>query len=147
MSGEIGFWDSSALVPLCVQEASTTRALSYLRKYEATVWWGSLPEIRSAISRLHRMKQLSATQKVGASARLDLLSRGWKEILPTDLLRGLACDLLDKYALRSADSLQLAAALTWCQERPANRVFVCGDQRLSEAAEMTGFSVLSVSQP
>ena len=38
-------------------------------------------------------------------------------------MRDLARDLLDAHELRAADSLQLAAALTWCQQRPAKRNF------------------------
>ncbi len=84
--------------------------------------------------------------KKGALARLDVLSRGWREILPGEQLRHLATRLLDIYELRAADSLQLAAALTWCQERPSNRNFVCGDERLSKAAESAGFSALQLSR-
>jgi hypothetical protein len=50
--------------------------------------------------------------KIGAVARLRLLSRGWREILPGDQLRDLALQLLEEYSLRAADSLQLAASLT-----------------------------------
>ena len=142
MSKATGFWDASALVPLCVQEIASQRAQSHLSKYTPAVWWGSLVEVHSAIARLHRLGHLNDIGKQGALARLAVLSRGWKEILPDDAIRELAGDLLDKYALRSADSMQLAAALTWCQQRPSKRTFVCGDQRLCEAAESAGFSVL-----
>jgi len=47
--------------------------------------------------------------------------------------------------LRAPDSLQLAAAMTWCQQRPAKREFVCADQRLSKAAIAAGFSVLELA--
>ena len=77
-------------------------------------------------------------------SELDLLNRGWREILPGDHVCELATRLLDAHDLRAADSLQLAAALTWCQQRPA-RDFVCADQRLSKAAIAAGFSVLELS--
>ena len=147
MSKATGFWDASALVPLCVTEATSRQAQSYLRKYAPAVWWGSLVEVHGAISRLHRQGQLNDAGKQGALARLRVLSRGWKEILPGDEVRELAGDLLDKFSLRSADSLQLAAALTWCQQRPSKRIFVCGDLRLCDAAEKAGFSVLRLSRP
>ncbi|MGH9741606.1 MAG: type II toxin-antitoxin system VapC family toxin, partial [Candidatus Acidiferrum sp.] len=110
------------------------------------VWWGSLIEVHSAIARLHRQGQLSNPERAGALARLGVLSRGWKEILPDDALREHAGELLDRYALRSADSLQLAAALTWCREHPSKRIFVCGDKRLCEAAESAGFSLFELSR-
>ena len=64
---------------------------------------------------------------------------------PGDHVRELATRLLDAHDLRAADSLQLAAALTWCQQRPAKRDLVSADQRLSRAAIATGFSVLKLS--
>jgi predicted nucleic acid-binding protein len=138
------FWDASALVPLCVHEAASRFAQSQLRKSEPVVWWGSPVEVHSAICRLHREKQITDTGKNGALARLRLLGRGWREILPGDKLRELALQLLDEYSLRAADSLQLAASLTWCEKRPARRSFVCGDQKLSHAANSVGFSVLEL---
>ena len=141
------FWDASALVPLCVQEFASLQAQSHLKRFAPVVWWGSLVEVHSAICRLHREKEISDLGKKGAMARLRLLSRGWREILPTDQLRELAAQLLDKYSLRAADSLQLAAALTWCEQRPARRNFICGDRRLAAVANSAGFSVLELSAP
>lgn len=108
------------------------------------VWWGSPVEIQSAICRLQREGALTDSGKNGAMARLQLLIRGSREILPGDELRELALQLLDEYALRAADSLQLAAALTWCEQRTAKRNFISGDERLSEAAKSAGFSVLEL---
>jgi hypothetical protein len=86
-------------------------------------------------------------EKQGALSRLTLLRRGWREILPNDALRELAGRLLDVYALRASDSLQLAAALTWCQQHPAQRKFICGDQRLGDAAVAAGFAVIALVRP
>ncbi len=145
MSKVAAFWDASALVPLCVHETTSRQAQSHLRKFMPAVWWGSAVEVHSAIMRLHRSGKLKDIETKGALARLDLLSRGWREILPTDQVRDLATRLLDSHDLRAADSFQLAAALTWCQQRPARRSFVCADQRLSNAAGAAGFSVLELS--
>ena len=146
MSKASAFWDASALVPLCVEEIASRQAQSHLKKHAPVVWWASQVEVHSAISRLHRMGKLDDLEKHGALARLTLLSGAWKEILPDDQLRELAGHVLDKYSLRAADSMQLAAALTWCQQRPSNRPFICADQRLSEAAESAGFAVLLLSR-
>lgn len=146
MSKVAAFWDASALVPLCVHEISSRQAQSQLRKWMPVVWWGSPVEVHSAVARLYRLGKLKDAEKKGALSRLDLLSRGWREILPGDHVRDLARCLLDTHELRAADSLQLAAALTWCQQRPAKRNFVCADQRLSKAAEAAGFSVLELSR-
>ena len=138
------FWDASALVPLCVHEVASRQARSYLRKFAPVVWWGSLVEVHSGICRLHREKQITEPDKQGALARLRLLCNGWKEILPIDQVRESATQLLDNYALRAADSLQLAASLIWCERHPAKRMFICGDERLSEAARAVGFSVVKL---
>jgi predicted nucleic acid-binding protein len=138
------FWDASALVPLCIHEAASRHAQSHLRRFAPVVWWGSLVEVHSAICRLYRDREISELDKQGAAARLQLLSRGWSEILPGDQVRELAMQSLDKYSLRAADSLQLAASLTWCEQRPSRRSFICGDHRLAEAAESAGFSVLEL---
>lgn len=144
MTRGVSFWDASAVVPLCVHESASRQAQSYLRKSLPVVWWGSAVEVRSAIARLHRLGKLNDVEKNGAISRLERLSRGWREVLPGDSVRDLAFRLLDSYELRAADSLQLAAALTWCQQRPARRSFICADQRLSQAAVSAGFSVLSL---
>jgi uncharacterized protein len=145
MSKETAFWDASALVPLCVHENTSRQAQLHLRQSLPVVWWASSVEVHSAVARLHRQGKLKDAEKKGALARLDVLSRAWREILPSDPLRDLARQLLDAYELRAADSLQLAAALTWCQHRPSRRTFLCADQRLSQWATSAGFSVVALS--
>jgi predicted nucleic acid-binding protein len=139
------FWDASALVPLCIHEAASRHAQSYLRRFAPVVWWGSLVEVHSAICRLLRDEEITDLDKNGAVTRLGLLSRGWREILPGDQVRELATQLLDKHSLRAADSLQLASSLIWCEQRPSKRTFICGNHRLAEAAESAGFSIVEVS--
>jgi predicted nucleic acid-binding protein len=141
----IAFWDASALVPLCVHEVATPSARFHFKKFAPVVWWGSSVEIHSAICRLNREKAITDIGKKGAIARLEMLGRSWRELLPGDQLRELALQLLEEYSLRAADSLQLAAALIWCDEIPARRNFVCADQRLSRAARSIGFVVLELT--
>ena len=145
MKRTTGFWDASALVPLCISDAASRLVQSHLRRFAPVVWWGSLVEVQSAICRLHRDKEITNTGKQGAVARLRLLNLGWREILPGDQIRELALQSLDQYSLRAADSLQLAASLIWCDRRPSRRTFICGDRRLIEAAKSAGFSVLDLS--
>jgi len=58
------FWDSSALVPLCVRQGITPRAIALYKLYDAVVWWATPVEIASALARLVRMKQLEP-QRLG----------------------------------------------------------------------------------
>jgi predicted nucleic acid-binding protein len=138
------FWDSSALLPLCVRQAASLQAQLYLRKFDPVVWWGTYVEVHSAICRLHREHLINDANKQGAVARLRLLSRGWREIFPDDQVRDLAVASLDNYVLRAADALQLAASLIWCQKRPSRRSFITTDRRLAQAASAAGFSVLEI---
>jgi hypothetical protein len=145
MRRSLAFWDASALVPLCIHEITSSKAHSRLRAFLPVVWWGSLVEVHSAIARLHSVGKLKDVERQGAVARLTMLNQGWREILPTDEVRSLATRLLDMHDLRAADSVQLAAALIWCQQRPVKRPFVCEDRRLTKAAAEAGFSVLQLS--
>ncbi len=74
-----------------------------------------------------------------AEARLAAVSRQWKVIAPSDQVRNTAESCLKQYDLRTADALQLAAALVWCKHNPKNRLFACRDARLSATAAAAGF--------
>ncbi len=138
------FWDTSALVPLCVQQRPSQAVQQLLKQHEITVWWGTPVEIRSAFERLVRMGQLTIQEHAAAGVRLEMLRRGWRELQPTEALRTQAESLLMRYPLRAADALQLAAAWTWCSGETQNRVFISGDTQLLEAAQKAGFQVVMV---
>src|SRR6202021_2710712 len=70
MSKQRAFWDSSALVPLCVLEAASRRAHAELRKFLPVIWWGTSIEIHSAIARGHRLGQLNDREKKKALVHL-----------------------------------------------------------------------------
>jgi predicted nucleic acid-binding protein len=139
-----GFWDASALVPVCVEEDASQFVRQHLRRYAPIAWWGSSIEVYSAICRLYRRKEINDRELLGAATRLQALKEAWNEILPGEDLRNSAERLLEKHRLRAGGSLQLAAALVWCGGRPAKRVFVCADERLLEAARAEGFAVVEL---
>src|SRR5438128_9957684 len=97
MSKQAAFWDASALVPLCVQEARSRQTHTQLRKFMPVVWWRSPVEVHSAIARLHRSANLKDVENQGALSRLDLLRRGWSAILPGEHVRDLAQRLFDTH--------------------------------------------------
>lgn len=137
------FWDSSALVPLLVAQASSARVLGLHRNdSDVIAWWGSKVECDSAVARLEREKELTPKSAGEALKRLDALSESWQEIQPVDVLRDSARRLLRTHDLRAADAIQLAAALLACEGRPGTLEIVCLDQRLRLAAEREGFVVL-----
>ena len=69
------FWDTSGIIPLCVEEpmSSITRHLAETDNAVA-VWWGTPVECASAIARLEREGAESA-RVAEAFARLDALAR------------------------------------------------------------------------
>jgi predicted nucleic acid-binding protein len=136
------FWDSSALVLLCVQQSGTSQSEAWAERFDLTVWWAAQVEMSSAIARLHRSGQLHDAARVAAMEDIEFVSKTWCEISPSDEVRDMAVAVLELYSLRAADSLQLAAALVWCHNRPAGRIFICADDRLCDAAAQAGFTVL-----
>ena len=56
-------------------------------------------------------------------------------------LREISCRLLRTHPLRSADALQLAAAIIASLDRPSTPGFVCADWRLVGGARKGGFPV------
>jgi len=139
----VRFWDSSALVPLLVEQRRTRRMTGLLRADSSVAtWWAARVECDSAIARLEREGQLSKSEAAAAWERLDRFSGAWQEIQPAAPLRDLARRLLRVHALRAADALQLAAAIVASEQNPPTLQFVCLDERLTVAAEREGFKVL-----
>lgn len=137
-----GFWDSSALVPLCVKQSASQNFRQLWRESSrVSVWSGGSVEIRSALARLRRSNEMDAKGLQFAVTRLEAMRRQWREIVTGEKLRLLAEELPDTYSLRALDSFQLSAALVWCKEKPKGRLFVCDDVRLIEAARKVGFTV------
>ena len=136
------FWDASAIVPLCVPAQNAGRERQLLHQHAPVVWWGTAIEVVGALIRLRRQNFLTEPQYYAAEKRFTALRRSWREILPTSRLRDLSELQLVRYDLRAGDSLQLAAALVWCNQRPKNRPFLCRDPRLRAAARSEGFLLI-----
>ena len=136
------FWDSSALIPICFHEATSGQADALFRQWSLVVWWGTAVEIESSFARLRRSNGLNDADWQVALNHLSTLKQSWHEIEPSSKLRDLAGTLMYRFPLAAADSLQLAAALTWCQQRPVGRTFLSGDVRLCDAATLAGFTVI-----
>jgi hypothetical protein len=140
----VKFWDSSALVPLLVDEPGREAALALLEADPVMlVWWGTPVELVSALSRRERDGALSLEAVGTATDRLRALEGGWHQVMPTDALRARAQRLLRVHPLRAADSLQLAAALSVAGDDPRSVGFLSLDQRLADAARREGLQVLS----
>jgi len=137
------FWDSSALVPLLVAEATTDAVITTLEAdADVVVWWATGVECVSALTRREREGDLTADAVTEAIGRLDRLLAACEEIQPADALRQTASRLLRVHLLRAADALQLAAAWVASEHQPETMPFVTLDERLVLAAEREGFRVV-----
>lgn len=138
----MSFWDSSAVVPLCLNEVHSQSARIYWRRFsEHHVWRESPVEIASAFARRLREGSVDDAVLIKAENRLRSIETKWNAIEPSERQIVLARTFPQIYGLRALDSLQLAAALVWCKEFPKNKDFVSADTRLSKAAESAGFTV------
>ena len=138
------FWDSSALLPLLVEEGRSTACRQVLRQDRSIAVWALTPvELTSALHRQGREGALTAEGLEEALARLDAAAAKWTEVEALVTVRERAVRLLAVHPLTSADALQLAAALVLAGERPKGRGFVCTDDRLTAAARAEGFSVIA----
>ncbi len=143
MKTDIGFWDTSAVLPLCCSQIFSTQSKKWQRKYPKTViWWGTSVEINSGLARLKRNGQLTDKEVVKALQLWEKIRKSSRIVEPVERVVLLANTLPDTYELRALDSFQLAAALVWCQERPRHRPFITADERLAKAAEKASFTVI-----
>ena len=140
------FWDTSAILPVLVEEPASgpvARELGFDRL--VVVWWGTRLECLSAIARRERVGSLEHGAVATAIGRLDEIAAAWTEVEPTDRIRATAARLLRTHPLRAADSLQLAAAIIAADGAPAALPFVTLDARIALAAEREGFPVIRPS--
>lgn len=137
------FWDASALIPLLLREPTTDDVVALLEDDpELVTWWASPVECASAAARLRRDGMLSVAEESSLLGNLDVLRAACHEIQAGEELQRVALRLLRVHALRAADALQLAAALTWAGSPPFDGAeLVTLDERLGEAAALEGFIV------
>jgi predicted nucleic acid-binding protein len=137
------FWDSSALLPLVIEE-TTSKACRALRRADpaVAVWTLTRVELASALHRLVRDGTLGRLDLNAALRRMDLMIGRFTEVAAVDHVRERAERVLGMHPLRAADALQLGAALVLVQDRPRRRGFVTSDERLVDAAGAEGFDVI-----
>lgn len=142
------FWDTSAVVPLLVEEPVTEACQAIYREDSAViVAWTTLVECGSAIARAEREGLVGQPEATEAFDRLDDLARRWFEVEPSADVREIARRLLRVHRLRAADAIQLASATLAAERRPASVVLVTEDGRLEAAALREGFRVLVPHRP
>lgn len=137
------FWDASAVGPLVVDGTGSTACRRLLRSDpRMTVWALTATEVLSALCRLRRVAALDDAGLARAEERLSRLGLRWDEVEDLAAVREEAARILRTHALRTADALQLAAAVVAVDHRPRGRAFVCLDQALAAAAAREGFGAI-----
>jgi uncharacterized protein len=140
------FWDSSAVVPLLVDEAATDAVRAAFEEDPTMlVWWATELECVSVIARLERQGDLASNATLVALQRLEALAGGWHEVQPVESVRRAARRALRVHSLRTADALQLAAATVGSEGQPASLDVVSLDDRLNDAARREGFAVMELA--
>ena len=136
------FWDSSAIVPLIVNEKKTVYCSTIYRE-DPTIL-GSMfcaVEIHSALCRRQREGALTIDMFEVARQRLIKLEEAMLQISFSQNIKDRAIRLLSVHPLRAFDALHLASALVAVEERTKGFAFVTLDARLAEAAKKEGFLV------
>lgn len=135
----IAYFDTSAIVPLVIDEASTelcnriwtesTRVVSVRLLY---------PEASAALAMAERMGRLTRAQLTAAVNELDSIMTQIDLIEVTSDLAQSAGDLAREHGLRGYDAVHLAAARSVAD---GELVLVTGDAALAAAARSLGITV------
>lgn len=143
----MAFWDSSAIVPLCISEDRSQAARRLWRSFpDHFVWRETAVEVESVFARLMREGIFDSLKLGKAQNRFAFIEEEWNLIDQTPRSIELARKFPIRYGLKALDCLQLAAALVWCKEFPKDKNFIAADEKLLKAANSLGFITHDLSQ-
>jgi predicted nucleic acid-binding protein len=135
----IAYFDTSALIPLVVQEAGSERAGRVWDEAERVVTVRiAYPEGRAALARARHLGRLTGRGTRTARNGFEDLWSQLDRVEVTAMLAQRAGDLADQFALRGYDAVHLAAAETLTDP---DLVLVAGDGELCAAAAALGLAV------
>jgi uncharacterized protein len=140
------FLDTSALVKLYVQEPGTDRLLPLINDQPANrfaVLAISVVELRSAVRRRQRAGDIDVgvAAAILESVQSHMETRFIRQVINDTVIES-ALEMIDRYALRAYDAVQLAGCLALCTIAAEAFTFVCSDHRLLEAAQSEQLKVL-----
>ena len=139
------YWDASALVPLFIEEASTAEVEAWRAADPGiTTWMMTRVEVISGIARRKREWPELLPRWNRAIREVHEVASRWIEIYDAVAARLHAERLVMEHPLRTADALQLGAALVAADGDPQSLELVTLDNRLAEAARREGFPVLGI---
>lgn len=141
----IGYFDSSALVKLVLDEVESALAAEVWERCDAAVSsLLAIPEVFSALDAATRAHCLNFREMARAQDAWSRLSRLMRWVELTTPLAQVAGDLATRYPLSGADATHLASGLTLGQH---GTLFVTWDRRLSLAAQGENLLVLPGDMP
>jgi predicted nucleic acid-binding protein len=143
------FLDTSALVKLYVQEPGTDRLLPLVEdraENRFAVSAISAVEIRSAIRRRQRAEDIApgVVAEILENLQSHLETRFLRQLV-NDTVIDAAVEMVDRYALRAYDAVQLGGCLVLCASAAEQFTFVCSDRKLLDAARAERLRVLDPS--
>ncbi len=136
------FWDTSALIPLIVDEPATPEVRSLLTDdRDVVVWMLTSVELLSTLGRLGRAAPDLADLLPGVRLEAMELFRKWSAVTHVEGVSRRAERLVGVHPLTAADAMQLGAALLASGDRPETLDFVTLDRSLARCAQLEGFRV------
>jgi len=146
------YLETSALVKLYVYEHGTERLLSLAASgtgHRFAILSLAQVELRSAIRRRQRGGEIPDDEADEVIESFRRHSEGTFLVQPvSDSLLDVGLELVDGYALRAYDAMQLAGYVLLRSISGAEEpTFVCADKALLSAARNEGYSVLDPSSP
>lgn len=145
------YLETSALVKLYVYEPGTERLLALTASdagHRFAILSIAQVEFRSAIRRRQRGGEISASVADELVESFRRHSEGKFLIQPfSDSLLDVALALIDGYALRGFDAIQLAGYLLLRSMSATEPAFVCADKVLLSTARKEGCAVLDPCAP
>lgn len=134
----IAYFDTSAIVPLLVEEPGTEHARDQWLAADRIVTVRLTPvEARAALAQAERTGRVAPTQRRHLGATLDGLLEQVNYVDIDQALVDLAGGLAEEHALRAYDAVHLAAALAVASD---DLVVVAGDRALTSAAHAAGLA-------
>lgn len=141
----IAYFDTSAIVPLLVDEPATDHCTRLWNEASRIVCARLLyPEACAALARAVRMRRLTSAQMATATIELDDLAQQIDYIEITNEFAHTAGRLAKAHGLRGYDAVHLAAAVVIADN---DVVFVTGDTELAAAAAARGLAIAVTSVP
>jgi len=138
----IAYFDTSAVVPLLIDEPGSARATSLWDGADRVVSVRLLyPETRAALAQAERLGRLTARQLRGAVTEFDSLFEVIDLVEVDHVLAVRAGELAEARRLRGYDAVHLAAAE---RVRDPDVVVIAGDRVLLDAAADEGMAVAAL---